>query len=253
MREERLAAQQAAASSNKRREYLGYAAAGLIVAAIVAGLVVVISSGGGDSREGTDAEGNPFPELAYVEFEIGAVPEGIQLDGREGTEPPPLAQGDLQKAADTAGCELMLDLPEEGNSHLGNEDVPNVEYETDPPTSGDHYAGNETGSGALAGGAYREYPPVGRIVHSMEHGRVIVQYSPDLSEAEQLEIKGVFDAEPEGVVLAPNPNMPYEVAVTAWTELVGCDSYEGAETLDVVRDFRDIYRFRGPENFPVTG
>ena len=63
---------------------------------------------------------------------------------------------------------------------------------TDPPTSGDHYSGNETGSGALADGAYAEYPPVGRYVHAMEHSRVIIHYSPDLSEDEQLEIKGAF-------------------------------------------------------------
>ncbi|CAN5166321.1 hypothetical protein BH24ACT23_BH24ACT23_03530 [soil metagenome] len=251
MRQERLAAQQAAASSGQRRVYMGYAAAGLIVAAIIAGIVVVISSGGGDGRDGVDAEGNPFPELAFVEFEIGAVPDGIKLDGRDGTDPPPLAQGDLQEAAEAADCELMLDLEDEGNQHLNNEDVPNVEYETNPPTSGDHYAGNETGSGALAGGAYLDYPPVGRIVHSMEHGRVMIQYSPDLSEAEQLELKGVFEESPEAVAIFPNPNMPYEVAVTAWTQLVGCDTYEGAKTLDVIRDFRDIYRLRGPENVPA--
>lgn len=253
LRQERLAAQQAQASSGRKRLIAGYAAAGLIVAAILVGVVVVIASGGSDGRPGVDAEGNEFPENAYVEFEIGAVPEGIELDGREGTPPPPLEEGDLAAAAKAADCELRLDLPEEGNKHLSNPDVPGVEYETSPPTSGDHYAGNETGSGALAGGAYLEYPPVGRILHGMEHGRIIIQYSPDLPEEDQLELKGLFEESPEGVVLTPNPNMPYEVAATAWTQLVGCDSYEGRATLDVLRDFRDAYRFRGPENFPAQG
>ena len=45
--------------------------------------------------------------------------------------------------------------------------------------------------------------------------------------------------------------MPYEVAATAWTQLIGCPTYEGAATLDAIRDFRDIYRGQGPEDVPM--
>lgn len=252
MRQERLAAQQASASSDKRRLFLGYAVAGVIVVAIVAGIVVAITSGGGSDRPGTDAEGNPFPELAFIEDEIGAVPDGIEVDGRDGTDPPEPRTAILEDAAEAADCELMLDLPEEGSDHIGDEDVPDVEYDTNPPTSGDHYAGNEVGSGALADGAYLEYPPVGRSVHALEHGRVAIQYSPELTEAEQLEIKGLFEESPEAVILFPNPDMPYDVAITSWRQLAGCETYDGGATLDVLRAFRDIYRGRGPEEFPIT-
>ena len=153
-----------------------------------------------------------------------------------------------------AGCDLQLDLEEEGATHFGDENrVP--DYRTNPPTSGDHYANlGEAGSGALADGAYLNTPPVARTVHSMEHGRVLIQYSPDLSEREQLEIKGVFEESPEGVLMFPNPDMPYDVAITAWTQLVGCETYEGAPTLDVLRIFRDTYRGGGPEgdSFPLS-
>ena len=128
-----------------------------------------------------------------------------------------------------------------------------MDYKTDPPSSGDHYGnGAENASGALADGAYAEFPPVGRFVHSMEHGRVIIHYSPDLSEEDQLAIKGVFDESPSGVILIPNPEMESEVAVAAWTQLVTCKTYEGAATLDVIRSFRDIYRGQGPEYFPLN-
>ena len=30
------------------------------------------------------------------------------------------------------------------------------------------------------------------------------------------------------MLLFPNDEMPYEVAVTAWTQLMGCEKYEGA-------------------------
>jgi hypothetical protein len=31
--------------------------------------------------------------------------------------------------------------------------------------------------------------------------------------------------------------MPYEVAATTWTNLLGCPTYEGAITLDAIRAF----------------
>ncbi len=130
--------------------------------------------------------------------------------------------------------------------------MPDVDYKTDPPTSGDHYGNSqETASGALADGAYAEFPPVGRWVHSMEHGRVIIHYSPDLSEEEQLAIKGVFDESPAGVILIPNPEMDSEVAVTAWTQLATCESYEGAATLDLIRAFSRHLSRPGPGVLPA--
>jgi Protein of unknown function (DUF3105) len=247
MRQERLAAQQAASASEKRRLYLGYAVAGVIVVAIATGIVVAVA-GGDDDEAPTEGD---FPELAYIEPDIGAVPAGLEPDGRDGTDPPEQANADLEAAAEAASCDLQLNLKEEGNTHFSNPDrVP--DYKTNPPTSGDHYAGNENGSGALADGAYLNTPQIARAVHSLEHGRVEIQYSPDLPEEDQLAIKGVFEESPQGVIMFPNPDMPYDVAITAWTQLAGCENYEGAATLDVLRTFRDIYRGQGPEFFPLS-
>jgi hypothetical protein len=253
LRQERLAAQKAADSSDKRRLYLGYGVAGLIVVAMLAGLFVVITGEDSGNESGVDSEGNEFPEFAFVQEDIGHVPDEIEFDGREGTQPPEQETGVLEDAAKAAGCELQLDLEDEGNTHLDDEDVPDVEYKTDPPTSGDHYGNNrENAAGALADGAYAEMPPVGRFVHAMEHGRVIIHYTPDLSEEDQLAIKGVFDESPGGVIMFPNPEMDSEVAVAAWTQLATCETYEDAATLDLIRTFRDIYRGQGPEPFPLS-
>jgi len=249
MRQERLAAQQAASSSERRRLYIGYAVAGLIVAAIVAGIVAAVSGGG---SSGSTPETGDFPESSFIQPQIGSVPSGAEPDGREGIEPPEPQTAILADAARQADCELQLDLPEEGNKHFGD-DQNEADYKTTPPTSGDHYGNNnETGSGALADGAYLNTLPIARVLHAMEHGRVVIHYSPDLPEETQLEIKGLFEESPEGVILMPNPDMPYEVAITAWTQLAGCDSYEGAVTLDVLRSFRDVYRGQGPERFPLS-
>jgi hypothetical protein len=242
-REERLAAERAEADSARRRLIAGYFVAGLLGLAVVAGLVIVLTSGGDDSGKG-GADSDSFPEAAHIQGLSGSTHE-VPPDEREGTTPPAIAQGDPEAAAKEAGCKLETGLPDEGNEHVTDR---SVDYETDPPTSGDHNPEQQ------ADGAYAEMPDPVNFVHSLEHGRVEIQYSPDLSEAEQLELKGIFDESPEGVLFFPNTGMKPVVAATAWTNLLTCDAYEGAATLDAVRAFRDVYRGQGPENVPlVTG
>jgi hypothetical protein len=240
-RAERLAAEQAELAAARRRLIFGYVVAGGLTLAVVVGIGIAIAGGGGDSN-GEDA--GDLPPNAHIQTQSGFT-HGFEPDCREGTPPPPLEQGDLQKAADAAGCDLQLDLPDEGNTHITKEsEIP--DYKTNPPTSGNHNPEQE------ADGAYAEQPDPWYVVHSMEHGRVEIQYSPDLSEADQLALKGVFDEDPDGMLMFPNSDMPYEVAVTAWTQLMGCKKYEGAKTLDAVRDFRDTYRGLGPEPLPLS-
>ena len=83
-------------------------------------------------------------------------------------------------------------------------------------------------------------------MHSLEHGRVEVQYQPNLPEADQLKIKGVVDEDFRDVILFQNPNMPWQVAVAAWDHYLGCKTYND-KVPDAIRAFRDAYRNRGPE------
>ena len=189
---------------------------------------------------GTTGEGGQA-SCATVDKATGES-KGLELDERCGTEPPAIEITDLADAADAAGCELRLDAPDEGNQHIPATKTP--KYETTPPTSGDHDAT------PLADGAYLDKPEERFSVHSLEHGRVVVQYHPDLPEEDQLALKGVFDDDPEGMILIPNPEMPYEVAATAWRQGLGCDAYS-PEVLDAVRDFRDEFRGKGPEAIPL--
>ena len=240
-RAERLAAEQAAASAERRRLLIGYVVAGVLTLAVVVGLAIVLTSGGDDTNQ---VDGQDIPDAAHIQVNSGFLHD-VTPDGREGTPPPELQQGDLEIAAKDAGCELQLDLPDEGADHISKEsEIP--DYKTDPPTSGNHNPEQ------LADGAYSEEPELWWAVHSMEHGRIEIQYSPDLPEEDQLALKGVFDQRPDGVLLFPNSEMPYDVAVTAWTQLMGCPKYEGAATLDAIRDFRDTYIGLGPEPLPLS-
>jgi Protein of unknown function (DUF3105) len=241
----RLAAEQAQTQGARRRLTAGYVVAGLLALALVAGLIVALAGGGDDGSGGSGSA-----DAAHIQVGTGSTAD-LTPDDRAGAPAPPLGEARLDAAADAARCELRLDLPEEGDGHFTDEGE--GEYDTTPPTSGDHYGvPTETASGALADGAYADAAPQARVVHSLEHGRVAVQYSPDLSEEDQLALKGVFDESPPGMLLFPNPDMPYAVAATAWRQLIGCETYEGATTLDAIRDFRDTYRGQGPEDVPLA-
>ena len=90
---------------------------------------------------------------------------------------------------------------------------------------------------AQADGAYDETPKETAIVHSLEHGRLEIQYNPDLPEADQEELIGLYETMWGGTLLFPNQNMTYAVAATTWTNLLGCNEYKGAITLDAIRAF----------------
>lgn len=246
LRQQRLAQQQHQASSDRRRLILGYVVAGVLGAAVIAGLVVVLLSGGDDGDGGPEVGGGC--DNARIETTFGVF-EDYQCDNREGTAPPEIQFGDLEESAAMAGCELMEGLAEEGNTHFTDENMGT--YKTNPPNSGDHYGvPDEAASGAVADGAYLTTPPESRLVHSMEHGRLELRYDPNLPEDQQLALKGVFDEDPGGIIMLPDPDLPYAVGLSTWTNIAGCKAYDPL-VLDVIRNFRDRHRGNGPENFPV--
>lgn len=223
--------------SERRRLLIAYALAGLIGLAVVAGIVFAVGSGGGD---GGSAHLNP----------ASGSTNGVEPDERDGADPPAAKEAKLEQAVERAGCVLRLGLKDEGKNHLPpTASAP--DYQTNPPTSGNHAEAPYQ----QADGAYSEMPDEIFIVHSLEHGRMEIQYSPDLSDDEQLELKGLYETMYGGTLLFPNPNMDYAVAATTWTNLLGCSEYKGAATLDAIRAFgrKTWGRFGGEGTGAVKG
>ncbi len=214
---------EAADGSKRTRLMVAYGAAAVVVAAIVV-VVIVLASGGGSSTAKGDAHIN-------LDAAIGST-NGIVPDERLGTKPPPPKVTNLAVAAKQAGCVLKLHLPDEGHEHIPPT-AQTPDYKTNPPTSGAHVEPPYQ----QADGAYSEMPAEIDFVHSLEHGRLEIQYAPDLPEADQLELKGLYDTMYGASLLFPNDNMPYEVAATTWTNMLGCPSYKGSITLDAIRAF----------------
>jgi hypothetical protein len=240
LREAREHREKKKAGSDRRRLMMGYGIAGIIGVAVLAGIIAIVVSAASKNDSGE----------AHINQSSGST-NGIQPDTRKGTTPPPVKVADLQQAAKKADCDLRLHLPEEGHEHIPPT-APTPEYKTNPPTSGNHVEPPYQ----QADGAYSEMPGEIFFVHSLEHGRVEFQYSPSLSESEQLEMIGLYDSMYGAALLFPNENMPYAVAATAWRNLIGCNEFKGTITLDALRDFAKKTWGHGrepAEGFPFTG
>jgi hypothetical protein len=230
LRAERMAAEQTEAAAERRKRTIGIGIAGVLAAALVAVIVLVVASGGGGAGSGAAHIAN----VGGITTTSRATP-----DDRTGTKttPGPLATN-LQAAAKAAKCKVV-NPPDEGNTHLAA-DQPTPKYKTDPPTSGNHDPVPQ------ADGAYMTDPPSRHFVHSLEHGRIEIQYAPGLSAVDQLALKGVFDEAFEFMLMFPNRTMKWQVAASAWDHYIGCPNYND-RVPDAIRAFRDTYRGNGPE------
>jgi hypothetical protein len=226
-RRERLALEQSEARARARRTRLQYVFGGLLALAAAAAIVLIlVSSGGGEDGGGED--GGPR-----------------EADAADVTLPAQQA-GDLTAAAKAAGCEVTH--PEiEGANHLDKEFTA-ADYKTNPPTSGDHFA-QWAEDGIYDAG---NNPPLGMLVHTLEHGRINVQYKPGTPAATIAQLEALLAEQSEGyhMLLYENPTeMDAAVAATAWGHSVTCPRMSD-EVFDVLRTFRGEYIDKGPENVP---
>lgn len=176
--------------------------------------------------------------LAVVGYTVFAGGSGPAAGGdASGIEAEPLPE-----RGDQALLEDVERHPSEGNEHVSPDT--DVEYETTPPTSGDHYLST------TQAGFYTEAPPAEELVHSLEHGAIVIYYDADAlsPEAERSlrEWASVHTGEWQSVVVVPNTyeevDSPY--VLTAWRHSLRLSEYD----VEVVRAFIAEFIGRGPEN-----
>jgi hypothetical protein len=221
---------EAAEASAARRKRMAQIVGGVVVAAAIVGGVVFAAAGGGDN-EGGDPD------------EPSRVAEG-------GLPIPPQREANLQRAVRAAGC-TFREFESEGQTHV-TETRTARDYETNPPTSGDH---NPV---PAEDGVYdpANAPAIQNWVHTLEHGRILLQYKPGTPQRRIRQLQTLFNEPvadgPEGyhmVLMQNNSNMPFQVAAVAWTRYVGCDEFTD-RTWDALRAFRDLYVDKAPEQVP---
>ena len=230
LRREREEREAAAKAAERRRRLIGYGAAGAVVAVVAVVLVVLLLSGGGDGGGGGGED---------------LLPTGYDVPEQQIT--------DLDDAAKAAGCELKSFKTTE-ESRLHSEDpAEKLTYASKPPTSGKHFAT------PAEDGEYERAPPVGELVHSLEHGRVIIWFKRTLPRDQRGLLKALYDDDQYQMLITPDPTgMTYAVAATAWNadpqpngtgRLLGCPRFT-PEVADAIRAFREEHRSNGPEPVP---
>lgn len=227
LRREREERERQARAAVRRKRLIGYGAGGaLVLAAVIAVAIVLLTGGGGGGNTAT----------AQVLPSGGKVPEPQVTD--------------LKTAAKAAGAKL-ISFPAQSRDHTESLND-KVKYKTNPPTAGKHYFE------PAADGAYAKAPPDVQLVHTQEHGRIIIWFKPSLPKADRAGLKALFDQDADKMVLVPRENMPYAVAATAWGStpdplgtgyVIGCPRFT-PKVYDALRTFRDEHRGKGPEPVP---
>jgi hypothetical protein len=144
-----------------------------------------------------------------------------------------------QSVTTVAGIETF---PSEGQDHV---DVgTTVIYMTDPPTSGAHWPAPQDG-GYFETAIASEY-----LVHSLEHGAVVIYYNPATVTAPQKDsLKALAAAHPGSfgqVICVPRDDATYPIILTAWTHRLRQTAYDQSN----IDGFIALYLDKGPESAP---
>jgi hypothetical protein len=231
LRKEREEREAVAKAEQRRRQLIGYAAGGVValIAVVVAVVILAGSGGGGSGGKAPKGGGDVLPGGGSI---------------------PAQKISDLTAAAKAAGCELKS-YKGKSREHTGDLSA-KITYDSDPPTEGKHF------QVPADDGAYQTAPDKKQLVHTLEHGRVIIWFKKSLPRADRAGLKKLFDEDSYHMVLTPDDTMPYAVAATAWNQnpqpngtgrLMGCTKFTPA-VYDALRAFKDEHRDNGPEPVP---
>jgi len=129
-----------------------------------------------------------------------------------------------------------------GQGHL-NAGVP-FNYPTIPAHGGPH-AGN-----LLPCSVYPDEQSQERILHSMEHGAVVIFFQPDVASGDDItqirQLGTELLREGNRIVVAPNRQLTNPIVIASWARLLPLQTFEDA----TIRGFVDAFENDGPENIP---
>jgi hypothetical protein len=161
---------------------------------------------------------------------------------------------DPRPALEAAGCTLSATPALKGDHSVTTPEGKSPKWNTDPPTSGPHYAVT------AIWGVYGQPVNQAQLVHNLEHGGIAMQYGEKVSSATVQQLKSFAQGHPRGTVLAPYPTLGSQIALGAWVlpnpddstdlgtaYLAKCNAFDEK----AFEAFFDAYQFKGPERFPA--
>ena len=221
---EREAQERAAAAKAARAQRIRVTGAAAVAVAVVA-VAVILVAGGGKKTSGDAIAPADSPAVAI----------------------PAVRQTNIVKAEQLAGC-VQLNPAMEGRTHVTG----TVVYKnSNPPASGNHNP-IPAQDGIYAPG---NEPAKEHWVHTLEHGRIEIQYAPGITTHQRLQLETVGSEKFNGtagyhvLVFQNNTQMPYKVAAVAWTHVLGCKTFN-PRIFDAIRAFRKAYTDKAPELIP---
>lgn len=149
----------------------------------------------------------------------------------------------LQEELTAGSC--RVDQRADPTSGAPGNHVPTPTYAVDPPAGGNHLGAGAVSSGAYAGA---RVPADGLLVHSLEHGYVVLWHQPALPPAELARLTEVQRAAGKDVVLVARASLGVPVAATAWGQRLLCDRLEP----DTLARFVQAHVGNAPEDVPRT-
>ena len=158
----------------------------------------------------------------------------------------------LRTTLKDAGCTLQVAPALEGVHSITDPSQTSPKWNTDPPTSGPHYAI------AAIFGIYEDELEMARVVHNLEHGGIYILYGPGVPDATVAQLQSFYDNHTRGTILAPLPSLGNKIALGAWTTKDANDPTNGTAHLAKCTSFDekafgaffDDFQFQGPERFP---
>lgn len=171
----------------------------------------------------------PWAIVIVVLAGLGAACGGDDGDVNGDFDRPP-AGGRSPSTASACDAPVSEPLDSESARHLLPGGPPPT-YTSDPPTSGPHSAI------ALPAAAVREPIPRPKQVGLIEGGSVLVQYR-DVDPAVVAQLEQLADG--QRVVVAPNPDLPAPVILTAWTFKLTCAAYDGDAAAAFITEHADV-------------
>jgi hypothetical protein len=227
LRAERVAREEAERKASARKQRLSIVG-GLLAVLAVVGVGAALALGGGDDSNGDGGSGPAKPSGNLPTLPVQEV-------------------SDYEEAAKLAGCELKHPAIE-GANHDPDKEFKASDYQSNPPHSGDH-SPTWYEDGIYEPGSV---PHLGMLVHTLEHGRIDVQYKPGTPAADVLKLEAFMAEQEDGyhmLLFENTTEMPYAVAATAWGHVLGCNELND-KTWDALRTFRARYIDKGPEQVP---
>lgn len=181
---------------------------------------------------------------------IVGVAVAVSSGGGGGDDAPDIDDDKLKAAAQTSGC-VYRSFPDEGQDHV-TEPLTEADFKTNPPTSGGHNPTPAPDGVYVAGNE----PAIENWVHTLEHGRILLQYRPGIDRSVVTQLTTLFNEDVAGsggayhsVLMRNNSKMPFQVAAVAWRHYMACREFT-PETIVAMRTFRDELIDKAPEKVP---